>query len=78
MFKLQTLILLALISFSLQDSNCLVYYQRCVEKEQSLKVKIDNCKEGYLDLDGEEACYECNSGYAIRVIDYKSCKKIEN
>jgi len=78
MFKIQTLILFALISFSLQDSNCLVYYERCVGKEQSLKVKIDNCKEGYLNLDGEEECYECNSGYAIRVIDYKSCKKIEN
>ena len=56
MFKIQTLIFFALISFSLQDSNCLVYYEKCEEQEEAYPVKIANCKFGYLDDDGKEIC----------------------
>jgi len=77
MFKIQTLIFFALISFSLQDSNCLVYYEKCEEQEEAYPVKIANCKFGYLDDDGKEICDECNSGFAISD-EYNNCTKVDN
>ena len=73
MLNLKYLISLVLISFSLQDKNCLVYFERC-EKRPS--TTISNCKNSYYDSDGNgettEYCDECKDGYVLSN-DGKNC-----
>ena len=80
MFNKQILIFLALFSFSLQDNNCLVYFETCGgedEKDEPYKGKIDNCVYGYSDDKGNEICYKCKNGYSLSN-QGDSCTKVEN
>ena len=68
MLNLHPLILVALISFSIQDKNCLIYFERCKATEKS--ITITNCISSYID--SYEKCYECKNGY-VPSYDRKSC-----
>ena len=62
MLNLKYLLLLTLISFSLQDSNCLINFEVCSEEDEApiTEGSIDNCL--YYDSDG--TCDDCKAGYA--------------
>ena len=76
MLNLKCLILLVLISFSLQDKNCLIYFERC-EKAPST-ITISNCINGHKEDDETtEYCDECKDGY-VPSNDLKKCILIEN
>jgi len=79
MLKLKSLILFVLISFSLQDNNCLIYFETCEEKPTT--ITIANCiKISYSYNENNEKteyCKECQDGY-VRSNDRKKCIKIEN
>ena len=79
MLNLKSLILFVLISFSLQDNNCLIYFERCQQKPTT--VTIANCIRGYSNNNENnvktEYCYECQDGY-VRSNDRKKCIKIES
>lgn len=75
MLNLRALILIVLISFSLQDNNCLAYFESCEEKPY--QVKIANCVEGYLDDDDEEICDYCKDGFYLSDDD-KKCIEVAN
>ena len=78
MFNLKYLILLALISFCLQDKNCLVYFEKCEENDDiddSINIgagSVANCQYGVGNV-----CYRCKSGY-IQSYDYTSCVQFPN
>ena len=76
MLNLKSLILLVLISFSLQDNNCAVYFERCLAT-----ISIDNCIDGhsYTNENNEkiEYCSECKAGY-LNSYDGKKCIYMEN
>ena len=79
MFNKQILIFIALFSFSLQDNNCLVYFETCEGKEEEDKPyqgKIDNCMYGGSDDDGNEICYTCKAGYYLSN-ERDNCTKVE-
>lgn len=74
----QALILLSLISLSIQDKNCLVYFEYCKGKEVYTPVttgKIDNCI--LYDDDDNNKCDECKNGYAVSY-DKTKCLSFEN
>ena len=73
MLNLHPLILVALISFSIQDKNCLIYFERCKATEKS--ITITNCISS--NIDSYEKCDECKDGYVVSY-DRKSCISIEN
>ena len=77
MTKLQSLLLFALISFSLQDNNCLVYFEHCEINEQS---NIEHCKIGRIrsikDEEEEEICNQCENNYVLSH-DKKTCILLE-
>ena len=73
MLNLHPLILVTLISFSIQDKNCLIYFERCKATEKS--ITITNCISSYID--SYEKCDECKDGYVVSY-DRKSCISIEN
>ena len=78
MLYLKSLILLVCISFSLQDNNCLIYFESCEEKEKP--ISIAHCKDSSFEDrgDGEkEYCKQCENNYAVSN-DRKSCIKVEN
>ena len=79
MINLKTLVLLVLISFSLQDKNCLVYFGGCSKNKQTYKIQIENCKEGYVDeVDlNDYYCTECENGYFLSKRN-SSCIHIDN
>ena len=66
MLDLKLLLLLNLLSFSLQDKNCLVKFEYCIPNsgdsvpETEYKSDIDHSLNGY----GEE-CSTCEDGYAL-------------
>ena len=61
MFNLKYLILLALISFCLQDKNCLVYLETCEDKYDNIGAgSVANCQYGVGNM-----CYQCKSGYVV-------------
>ena len=71
MLNLHLLILIALISFSIQDKNCLVYFESC--KATAITITITNCIYSDIDPDEKvEKCYECKNGY-VPSYDRKSC-----
>ena len=78
MFKLKYLILLILISFSLQDNNCLVYFESCEVNYST--ITITDCTSGYFYYDENkekiEFCDECKNGYALSY-DSKKCIYLE-
>ena len=78
MLNLKCLILLVLISFSLQDKNCLIYFEKC---EKPSTITISNCISGYSSNDENneltEYCDECQVGY-VPSYDMKKCIHIEN
>ena len=72
-------ILLVLISLSIQDKNCLVYFEYCKDNEVETPVttgSINNCIL-YNNYDNQEHCGECKSGYAISY-DSTKCISFEN
>ena len=72
MFHLKLFLLLTLISFSLEDSHCLITYEYCYEEKepkQPKQTKISNC--AYEDDEGTY-CYSCKDGYAL-TYDGQSC-----
>ena len=75
MLNLSSLILIVLISFSLQDNNCLAYFESCEEKPY--QVKIENCVAGNLNEEEEEICYYCKNGFYVSD-DYKKCIEVAN
>ena len=78
MLNLKSLILLALISFTLQINNCLLQAEGCLAKE----VKIPNCKVSYVYFSDEnnqnirESCRVCESGFALSY-DETGCVSID-
>ena len=80
MTKLQSLLLFGLISFSLQDNNCLVNFEHCERNEPDNQVKIEHCKEGWVYDYGDEEkeyCLECEKNYAVSD-DGMTCTLVEN
>ena len=80
MLNLKSLILLICFSLSLQDNNCLVYFEYCEEKEEEKPISIAHCKDRYFNDNGDgeqEYCYQCESNYAASN-DRRSCIKVEN
>jgi hypothetical protein len=82
MLDLKILLLLNLLSFSLQDKYCLETYEFCAEKgansesENESKSKIDHCYYEY-----NEKCTNCEDGYAVssdgqKCISFKNCLKL--
>ena len=79
MFNKQILIFLSIFSFSLQDNNCFIYFERCEGEDKEDKPyqgKIDNCIAGTTDGDGNEMCYQCKNGYYVSM-ERTSCIKVE-
>jgi hypothetical protein len=79
MFNKQILIFLSIFSFSLQDNNCFIYYERCEgegKEDKPYQGKIDNCIAGSTDGDGNEMCYQCKNGYYVSM-EGTSCIKVE-
>ena len=73
MFNLKYILILSLISFTLQDSHCLVTSSACYDKEPSTNAGgIANCKEA-----GEGVCYECDYSFALSS-NQKSCISFPN
>ena len=60
MFNLNYILILSLISFTLQDSHCLITDEYC-EEEDVGSGKIPHC----YDEDGNGKCENCQNGYAI-------------
>ena len=61
MFNLKYILIISLISFTLQDSHCLVTSSACYDKEPTNNAGgIANCKEA-----DEGICYECVYGFAV-------------
>lgn len=73
MLKIDILIILTLIAYSIQDKNCLLTYEMCEDPN------INNCKESYFDYDNNERiakCIECENGYYLST-DGKTCIQVE-
>lgn len=65
MLNLKLFLLITLISFSLQDSHCLLTYEYCLEEKESPQTEettIDNCA---YENDEGTFCNECKDGYAV-------------
>ena len=80
MINSRSLVLLVLISFSftLQDKNCFAYFEGCFKNKQTYKIKIKNCKEGYMnEVDENDYCTECENGYFVSK-DHMRCIHISN
>ncbi len=60
MFNLNYILILSLISFTLQDSHCLITDEYC-EEEEIGSGKIAHC----YDEDGDGKCENYQNGYAI-------------
>ena len=77
MFNLKLLLLLTLISFSIQDSNCLITYDECDWEPTTKRAeKISNCAYEFVYV-GETYCFECQKDYALSG-DKKKCISFEN
>ena len=78
MLDLKLLLLLNLLSFGLQDKNCLVKFEYCIPNsgvsvdESEYKSNIDHCESDY-----EGACSYCEDGYAVSY-DKKKCISFQN
>ena len=83
MLDLKLLLLLNLLSFSLQDKNCLVTFEGCTLKEGVSVPEIESKSEiahCVTDLLGE--CYYCEDGYAVsydgqKCISFQKCYKLD-
>ena len=80
MLKINTFLLLILISFSFQDKNCLAKYKACAEPEEEeeeveLNCKVQNC----VSCESAESttCNHCKDGFAI-TSDEQSCKSFQH
>ena len=79
MLNLKSLILLICFSLSLQDNNCLVYFEYCEEKEEEKPISIAHCKYNsfrYYGDEEQEYCKQCEKNYAVSY-DKKSCILVE-
>ena len=78
MSNLKYLLLMALISFSIQDDNCLINFEECYFEEEIPKTSssIENCIDSYT-YSGQEFCYKCKTGYALSY-NMDQCKIFEN
>ena len=73
MFNLKYILIISLISFTLQDSHCLVTSTECYDEEPTTNAGgIANCEEAKKGV-----CYECVYGYALSS-NQKSCIAFEN
>ena len=73
MFNLKYILIISLISFTLQDSHCLVTSTECYDEEPTTNAGgIANCEEAEKGV-----CYECVYGYALSS-NQKSCIAFEN
>lgn len=74
MLKIHILILLTLITFSIQDKNCLITFEECEDPN------IEHCKESYYSSNGNNErvvyCDECENGY-YRSNDGTNCIRVE-
>ena len=80
MFKINTFLLLILISFSFQDKNCLAKYKACAEPEEEEEEEEPNCKvQNCVSCESAESttCYNCKDGFAI-TSDEQSCKSFQH
>ena len=81
MFKINTFLLLILISFSFQDKNCLAKYKACAEPEEEEEEEVKpNCKvNNCVVCESAESttCYYCKNGFAI-TSDEQSCKSFQH
>lgn len=81
MFKINTFLLLILISFSFQDKNCLAKYKECAEPEEEEEEEVEpNCKvNNCIVCESAESttCYYCKNGFAI-TSDEQSCKSFQH
>lgn len=80
MFKINTFLLLILISFSFQDKNCLAKYKACAEPEEEEEEEVEpNCKDENCDscYDDQSKCNHCKDGYAF-ASDKQSCKPFQH
>lgn len=78
MINLKSVLLLSLVSFSLQDSHCLKTFTMCIPKvtndEPNETGSIDHC----ISYDSSKKnCYYCEEGY-VASSDGKSCKYFPN
>ena len=79
MFKLNTYLLLILISFSFQDKNCLAKFKICMPTEDEPEDE-ENCEgiENCASCDSQpNICDKCKDGYAI-TSDQHNCKPFQN
>ena len=83
MLDLKLLLLLNLLSFSLQDKHCLVTYEFCylkgvdTEPENESQSEIAHCEDEY-----GGKCYYCEDDYAIsydgqKCISFKNCEQLD-
>ena len=81
MLKINTFLLLILISFSFQDKNCLAKYKACAEPEEEEEEEVEpNCKvNNCVVCESAESttCYYCKNGFAI-TSDEQSCKSFQH
>ena len=80
MFKINTFLLLILISFSFQDKNCLAKYKACAEPEEEEEEVEPNCKvQNCVSCESAESttCNHCKDGFAI-TSDEQSCKSFQH
>ena len=82
MLKINTFLLLILISFSFQDKNCLAKHKACAEPEEEeeeeeveLNCKVNNCVR--CESAESTTCYYCKDGFAI-TSDEQSCKSFQH
>lgn len=79
MLNLRFLLLLAFITISLQDNNCLIYFEACEKKPQ--QSKIEHCQYSYPSYingeEEEEICGVCDNGY-VPSNDWKNCNQVKN
>ena len=77
---LNFVLLFSLIAIGLEDENCLVTFEGCIEDEEDIipAESIENCIERYFDdKENEEFCRTCDKNYAVSN-DEKQCISLTN
>jgi len=77
MFNLKYVLLLALISYTLQDIHCLATVEYCEEEEDDGKDDYDGGGITHCEYAEGGSCYNCEDGYAASY-DRKSCISFQN
>lgn len=78
MINLKSILLLSLVSFSLQDSHCLKTFSKCFPKETNDEPDETGSIANCISYDGsKENCWGCEEGYIV-ASGGKSCKYFPN